>query len=163
MEDKKKKAWIYTCIDAPEDTHGALKQQYEQLSAYGEQLPAEIAGYSSDVGGSKSMGRPGLKCFWSEAGTREIEVLLILDSSRLSRNEEERREFLKRTEARGIEVVSVLEGSLTGNKQPFNQELVHSIDHAVASGFGLEEILTQGSRHMEKEKEQEGADDSAGI
>ena len=114
MEDKKRKAWIYTCIDAPEDTHGALKQQYEQLSAYGKKLPAEIAGYSSDVDGSKSMERSGLKCFWGEAGTREIEVLLILDGSRISRNEEERREFLKRTKARGIEVVSVLEGRLTG-------------------------------------------------
>lgn len=163
MEDKKKKAWIYTCIDAPEDTHGALKQQYEQLSAYGEQLPAEIAGYSSDVGGSKSMERPGLKCFWSEAGAREIEVLLVLEGFRLSRDEEERREFLKRTKARGIEVVSVLEGNLTGNKQPLNKEFVHSIDHAVASSFGLEEILTQGGRHMEKEKEQEDADDSAGV
>lgn len=163
VKNKKRRVWIYTCIDVPEDTHGALKQQYEQLRAYGEQLPAEIAGYSSDVGGSKSMERPGLKCFWREAGIREIEVLLVLDGSRLFRNEEERREFLKRTEARGIEVVSVLEGRLTGNKQPFNRELVHSIDHVIASSFGLEGILTQEGRHMEKEKDQEDADDSAGI
>lgn len=163
MKDKKRKTWIYTCIDAPEDTHGALKQQYEQLSAYGEQLPAEIEGYSSDMGGSKSMERPGLKCFWNEAGIREIDVLMVLDGSRISRNEKERREFFKRTEARGIEVVSVLEGRLTGNKQPFNQEFARSIDHAVASSFGLEEILTQGNRHMEKEKDQEDTDDPAGI
>ena len=32
MDDRKKKAWIYTRIDAPEDSHGTLKKQYEQLN-----------------------------------------------------------------------------------------------------------------------------------
>lgn len=114
MEDRKRKAWLYTCIDASEDTHGALKQQYEQLDTYGKQLPVEEAGCSSDVGGSENMGRPGLKCFWEESGTREIEVLLVLDSCRISRNKEECREFIKRAEMRGIEVVSILEGKING-------------------------------------------------
>lgn len=153
MGGKKRKAWIYTCIDAPEDTHGALKQQYEQLSAYGKQLPAEIAGYSSDMGGSKSMERPGLKCFWREAGIREIEILLILDSSRISRNEDQRKEFLKRTKERGIEVISVLEGSLTSDYKSLSPEIVRYIDHMVATSFGLGEVLAQGSYHTEKEKE----------
>lgn len=164
MEGKKRKAWIYTCIDAPEDTHGALKQQYEQLSAYGKQLPAEIAGYSSDMGGSKSMERPGLKCFWREAGIREIEILLILDSSRISRNEDQRKEFLKRTKERGIEVISVLEGSLTSDYKSLSPEIVRYIDHMVATSFGLGEVLAQGNHHTEKEKEQgEKTNDSAGI
>ena len=42
MDDRKKKAWIYTRIDAPEDSHGTLKKQYEQLNTYGEQLRMEI-------------------------------------------------------------------------------------------------------------------------
>ena len=29
-----KSAWIYCRIDAPEDTHGALKGQYERLETY---------------------------------------------------------------------------------------------------------------------------------
>ena len=54
MEHKKKKAWIYTHIDAPEDSHGALKKQYGQLNTYGEQLWLEIAGCSSDSPVTKS-------------------------------------------------------------------------------------------------------------
>lgn len=163
MEDRKRKAWLYTCIDAPEDTHGALKQQYEQLNAYGKQLPVEEAGCSSDVGGSMSMDRPGLKCFWREAGIREIEVLLILDSTRISRNEDQYREFIKRTKERGIEIVSVLEGSLTSDDKSLSPEVVRYIDHAVATSFGLEKVLAQGNYHTEKEKKQEGKNDSAGI
>ena len=35
MENKKKKAWIYTHIDAPEDSHGALKTvSYTHLRAH---------------------------------------------------------------------------------------------------------------------------------
>ena len=52
MDNRKKKAWIYTRIDAPEDSHGTLKKQYEQLNTYGEQLRVEIAGSSSDMGES---------------------------------------------------------------------------------------------------------------
>ncbi len=163
MEDRKRKAWFYTCIDAPEDTHGALKQQYEQLDAYGKQLPVEEAGCSSDVGGSMSMERPGLKCFWRETGVRVIEVLLILDSSRISRNEDQRREFIKRTKERGIEVISVLEGKLTSNDKSLSPGLVRYIDHAVAASFGLEEVPAQGNYHTEKEKEQEGKNDPARV
>ena len=50
LDDRKKNAWIYTRIDAPEDSHGTLKKQYEQLNTYGEQLRVEIAGSSSGMG-----------------------------------------------------------------------------------------------------------------
>lgn len=66
MDDRKKKAWIYTRIDAPEDSHGTLKKQYEQLNTYGEQLRMEIAGGSSDMGETAGLERPGLELSWRQ-------------------------------------------------------------------------------------------------
>ena len=85
MDDRKKKAWIYTHIDAPEDSHGTLKKQYEQLNTYGEQLRMEIAGGSSDMGETAGLERPGLELFLEAKDSRGIEVLLVLDSTRIFR------------------------------------------------------------------------------
>ena len=113
MENRKKKAWIYTHIDAPEDSHGALKKQYEQLNTYGEQLQTEIAGSSSDTGGRPGLGRPGLNLFLEAKDSRGIEVLLVLDSSRISRDKELVTDFLLRMRQCGIEVCSPLEGIIS--------------------------------------------------
>lgn len=117
MENRKKKAWIYTHIDAPEDSHGALKKQYEQLNTYGEQLQTEIAGSSSDMGGTAGLKRPGLDLFLEAKDSRGIEVLLVLDLSRISRDEKQCREFLLRMARCGIEVCSPLEGLLSASLQ----------------------------------------------
>ncbi len=112
MEHRKKKAWIYARIDAPEDSHGTLKQQYGQLNIYREQLGLEIAGCSSDLGGTTGLERPGLDLFLEEKESREIEVLLVLDPSRISRDEKLCQSFLLQMEKNGIEVYSPLEGRL---------------------------------------------------
>ncbi len=113
MDNRKKKAWIYTRIDAPEDSHGTLKKQYEQLDTYGEQLRVEIAGSSSDMGEAAGLERPGLDLFLEEKDSRGIEVLLILDSSRISRDKELATDFLLRMCQCGIEVCSPLEGIIS--------------------------------------------------
>lgn len=113
MENRKKKAWIYTHIDAPEDSHGALKKQYEQLNTYGEQLQTEITGSSSDTGGRPGLGRPGLNLFLEAKDSRGIEVLLVLDSTRIFRDGKLCREFLFQMARCGIEVCSPLEGRLS--------------------------------------------------
>ncbi len=117
MDNRKKKAWIYTHIDAPEDSHGALKKQYEQLNTYGEQLQTEIAGSSSDMGGGVGANRPGLDLFLEAKVDRGIEVLLILDASRISRDEKQCGEFLRQMAKCGIDVCSPLEGRLSA-RQP---------------------------------------------
>lgn len=117
MESRKKKAWIYTHIDAPEDSHGALKKQYEQLNTYGEQLGLKIAGSSSDMGGGSGADRPGLDLFLEAKDSRGIEVLLILDASRISRDEKQCGEFLLQMARCGIEVCSPLEGILSASLQ----------------------------------------------
>lgn len=115
MEHRKKKAWIYTHIDAPEDSHGALKKQYGQLNTYGEQLGLEIAGCSSDMGGEAGAERPGLQFFLEEKDNREIEVFLVLDSARLSRDQKQCRKFLLGMKKSGIQVFSPLEGMLVAS------------------------------------------------
>ena len=117
MDNRKKKAWIYTRIDAPEDSHGTLKKQYEQLNTYGEQLQMEIAGSSSDMGETIGLERPGLDLFLEEKNGRGIEVLLVLDSSRISRDKNLCREFLLRMTKSRIEVCSPLEGILSVSPQ----------------------------------------------
>ncbi len=117
IENRKKKAWIYTHIDAPEDSHGALKKQYEQLNTYGEQLRTEIAGSSSDTGGTAGLKRPGLDLFLEEKESRGIEIFLVLDSSRISRDEKLCGEFLRQMAKCGIDVCSPLEGRLSA-RQP---------------------------------------------
>lgn len=117
MDNRKKKAWIYTRIDAPEDSHGTLKKQYEQLNTYGEQLQMEIAGSSSDMGETIGLERPGLNLFLEEKNSRGIEALLILDSSRISRDKNLCREFLLRMTKSRIEVCSPLEGILSASPQ----------------------------------------------
>ena len=117
MENRKKKAWIYIRIDAPEDIHGTLKKQYEQLNTYGEQLRVEIAGSSSDMGEETGLERSGLNLFLEAKDSREIEVLLIPDSSRISRDKNLCREFLRRMTKSRIEVCSPMEGILTASPQ----------------------------------------------
>ena len=117
MDDRKKKAWIYTRIDAPEDSHGTLKKQYEQLNAYGEQLRVEIAGSSSDMGETAGLERHGLDLFLEAKDSRGIEVLLVLDTSRISRDEKQCGEFLRQMAKCRIEVCSPLEGRLSA-RQP---------------------------------------------
>ena len=113
MDDRKKKAWSYTRIDAPEDSHGTLKKQYEQLNTYGEQLRMEIAGSSSDMGETAGLERHGLDLFLEAKDSRGIEVLLVLDSTRIFRDGKLCREFLFQMARCGIEVCSPLEGRLS--------------------------------------------------
>ena len=42
-------SWIYCRIDAPEDTHGALKGQKKELMDYAEQMGFEVVGESEDI------------------------------------------------------------------------------------------------------------------
>ena len=47
---EQKNAWIYCSIDAPEDVHGILKGQHEQLENYAAQMRFTVVGSSQDLG-----------------------------------------------------------------------------------------------------------------
>jgi DNA invertase Pin-like site-specific DNA recombinase len=68
------------------------------------------------MGGEKESERPGLRLFLEEKDSRGIEVLLILDSSRLYRDRKQCREFLLQVAKSGIQVYSPLEGMLSASR-----------------------------------------------
>ena len=107
-----KRAWIYTRIDAPEDTHGALKKQEKELMDYAERLGFAVVGGSSDLGGGTDADMPGLARVGAAAKEGEFDVLLIRSPARLGRNTDQTVSFLNELERHGIEVYSPLEGKL---------------------------------------------------
>jgi len=107
-----KRAWIYTRIDAPEDTHGVLKGQEKELMDYAERLGFSVVGGSSDLGGGVNMERPGLSRVTAAAEQNRFDVLLVRSLSRLGRDAERVIPMLKELERRGVEVYSPLEGKI---------------------------------------------------
>ena len=72
--EQKKRAWLYCRIDAPEDTHGTLKEQKKELWDYAEQLGLEVAGASQDLGSGLTLDRPGLNILKTAAAERRMDV-----------------------------------------------------------------------------------------
>ena len=75
--NQKKRAWIYCRIDAPEDTHGTLKGQRQQLMDYAEQMGFEVVGSSADTGNGKALGWPGLMLAKKAAHEQRMDALLL--------------------------------------------------------------------------------------
>ena len=65
--NKKKKAWVYTRIDAPEDRYGSLKRQDQKLTEYASRMGWEVVGHSQDTGSCR-------------------DILVVSGPDRLSRN-----------------------------------------------------------------------------
>lgn len=82
--EKIKRAWIYCAIDAPEDSHGTLKEQFRRLCDYAEQSKFETVGSSSDCGGRPFMNRSGFRHFIEAAKEGKANVLLVVNRNSLS-------------------------------------------------------------------------------
>ena len=114
--DQAKRAWIYCRIDAPEDLHGALKRQRQQLMDYAEQMGFEVAGSSVDTGSSKQLGWPGLRLARQAATEHRIDALLLNGLSCFGIAALEALPFLGEAEAAGVAVYTPLQGKLTFKK-----------------------------------------------
>ena len=110
--DQKKRAWLYCRIDAPEDLHGALKSQRQQLMDYAEQMEFEVAGSSQDQGSGLCFDRPGLNEVTVAAKAGRFDVLLVHSTSRLGRDTCQTMAFLEKLSQMGIQTYSPLEGVL---------------------------------------------------
>lgn len=110
--ENRNRAWIYCRIDAPEDTHGALKNQRRQLMDYANQMGFEIVGCSEDTASGLEFGRPGLNRFIETAKQGDVDFLIIRDLSRVGRSTCEAMEYLNQLEQMGVSVYSPLEGRL---------------------------------------------------
>lgn len=123
-----KRAWIYCRIDAPEDTHGALKEQRKQLMDYADQMGFEVAGCSEDMAAGSSFDRPGLKRLTEVAKRGDVDILIVHNLSRIGRDVCEAMEYLNRLEQMAIAVYSPLEGRLKFTMQSVLREVKQKQD-----------------------------------
>lgn len=107
-----KRAWIYTRIDAPEDSHGCLKAQEKSLMDYAEQMGFVTIGASSDLGSGISLDRPGLTRAVEAATAGKFDILLVKSMSRIGRDAFAVQELLTRLEGCDVAVYSPLDGHM---------------------------------------------------
>lgn len=109
----KKKAWLYCHIDAPEDTHGALKGQRQQLMDYAEQMKFEVVGSSCDSGSPVWGEQNGLTLFYKAVTLGKADTLLIINCSCIYHNPGIRTPFLAFISLCKIQVYSPLIGKIS--------------------------------------------------
>lgn len=107
-----KRAWIYCRIDAPEDSHGALKGQKRELMDYAEQMGFIVVGESEDIGNGLDSDRHGFAEIMKAAGDGRMDVLLVKKVDRLGRDTAKLLEFLRGLDQLGVELYSPLEGQI---------------------------------------------------
>ena len=99
---QEKRAWVYCRIDAPEDTHGALKNQRKLLMDYAEQMGFVVAGCSEDFGSGADFERPGWKRAAKAVQEGNIDVLVVQNISRIGRDTCRIMEYLEKLRQSGI-------------------------------------------------------------
>lgn len=107
-----KSAWIYCRIDAPEDTHGALKAQYERLETYSAQMGFVVVGSSQDLGSGLNFDRPGLQAVLKAAKGGSFQVLLVDLVSRIGRDMAKTVNFIQTISGCGVSIYSPMEGEI---------------------------------------------------
>lgn len=112
---QKKRAWIYSRIDAPEDTHGLLKEQRKELYDYADQMDFEVVGSSKDIGSGLDMKRPGLSFALNAASDSKFDVLLIKQLSCIGRDRSKTFDIVAHLEKLNIKVYSPLEGLISAS------------------------------------------------
>lgn len=60
------KAWAYSRIDAPEESHGSLKHQDQKLCEYAEKMGLKVGGHSQELAAAYHLDRLGLKALTAE-------------------------------------------------------------------------------------------------
>lgn len=111
--EQKKRAWIYSRIDAPEDTHGLLKGQRKELYDYADQMDFEVVGSSEDTGSGLDMKRPGLSFALNAASDSKFDVLLIKQLSCIGRDWIKTMDIFVQLKELNIKVFSPLEGLIS--------------------------------------------------
>lgn len=110
--ENKKRAWAYCSIDAPEDTHGTLKGQRQQLMDYAEQMGFEVVGSSSDMGNLPLFERAGFQHFIGKVKKDNVKILLIINQKSLSYSSLQLAQFEAMAKCYDIRVYSPLLGML---------------------------------------------------
>ena len=107
-----KSAWIYCRIDAPEDTHGALKGQYERLETYAAQMDFVVVGSSQDLGSSLNFDRPGLQTVLEAPKAWSFQILLVDSVSRIGGDMTKTVNFIQTISGFNVSIYSPMEGEI---------------------------------------------------
>lgn len=107
-----KSAWIYCRIDAPEDTHGALKGQYEKLETYAAQMSFDIVGSSQDLGSGLNLDCSGLQAVLEAAKAGSFQVLLLDSVSRIGRDMTKTINLIQTISGCNVSIYSPIEGEI---------------------------------------------------
>lgn len=110
-----KRAWVYCRIDAPEDAHGALKGQRQQLMDYAEQMGFAVVGVSEDTGSSRPRWL-GLSLAVQVAKEHSIHALLLKELPCFGEAANEVLHLLLMIEQSGAALYSPLQGKITIGK-----------------------------------------------
>ena len=119
---EKKKAWVYTRIDAPEDSTGSLKHQDQKLTEYAEHMAWEIVGHSQDLGPSWDMDRAGLSAATDAIIEGQVGILVISNPSRISRDKRDARAYAETLTQFGGETYSPEWGRIEALSAPVKEE-----------------------------------------
>lgn len=103
------RAWIYCRVAAPDAP--ALKAQQKELTAFAEKNHYETVGCTSEQGAGITMERPGLAEITNAVLRGEMDILLVLNVSRLGRDIWKMSEYVDWLEKHNVEVVC-LDGGL---------------------------------------------------
>ena len=108
--EKIKQAWTYCAIDAPEDAHGTLKEQFRRLCDYAEQRKFKTVGSSGDCGSRPLMDRPGIRHFIEVAKKGRANVMPVVNRNSLSYSSMQLAQIQAMAESLNVEIWSPREG-----------------------------------------------------
>lgn len=110
--DTKQRAWLYCRIDAPEDTHGSLKGQKENLDSYARQMGFNIVSCSEDLGSGLQFDRTGLTEVMEAAKAGKMDVVIIHSKSRIGRDTQKTLDYIRQLNRFGVKLYSPLDGEI---------------------------------------------------
>ena len=109
---EKKKVWVYSRIDAPEDQYGSLKRQDQKLTEYASRMGWEVVGHSQDTGSYRDMNRPGLQALTDAVSQGCVNILVVSGSDRVSRNAKDIIDYAEFLQSFGVEAYSPKQGRI---------------------------------------------------
>ena len=128
MKMENKRAWIY-CRTAYPDAH-ALVMQQKHLEAFAEEQGFEIVGTTAEHASGLNLSRRRLAEVFGAVDAGEVDLLLVTDLSRLSRDVEKADGYLRWLKDRSVEVVCA-----DGTVPQTSTEILHQLMKASGVPF----------------------------
>lgn len=106
------RAWIYTRVDAQNKDDIALELHETELRRYAQERGYTVVGASVDAASGNNLDRSGLNQMLEAAQHNSFDILLVKRYDRICRDTMQTAVYLCQLQALGLEVFSLLEGSV---------------------------------------------------